>query len=77
MSKCPVIVDEVGVDTVLTQIRRTEQCPAIDAIQRAIQLGYAVKPIDDQIGQTGIQRAHLEVHGDGQLGSDVDEMQIE
>ena len=64
MSDCLLIVDKVGVDTVLAQIRRAEGCPPIDEIDRAIELGCSVKSVDDQIGKGGIEGAHLEVHGD-------------
>ena len=77
MSECLVIVDEVGVQTFLTETRWAESFPPINAIQRAVQLWRAAEPIDDQIGHTSIQRTHLKVHGDGELGSDVDEMQVE
>ena len=75
MAECLLIVEEQGVHTAAAH--RTECGPSVDEIDGAVELGCTVESIDEQIGDAGIQRSHLEVHRDGQLIGDVDEVQIE
>ena len=57
--------------------RRTERSPAINEVNRGVQLWCTIETIDEEVREADVQWTHLEVNGDGQRRGDVDEVQIE
>ena len=57
--------------------RWTKQSPTIDDLNGCVELWWLIESMDEQIRSTCIHRSHLEMQWDGQMTSDVDEVQVE
>ena len=59
MTRCLLIVQEIGVKT-----RRTEERPAIDVIDRRVESRRSIERVYEHVGQMAVQWTHLQMNGE-------------